>query len=66
MNVPDCGSLFPNLLAGQGLFRGDSAPALPFRTGELRAPAVTTTSRIAVLPEVPAMDEFLLGYEASG
>jgi hypothetical protein len=26
---------------------------------------VTTTSRIAVLPEVPAMDEFLLGYEAS-
>jgi tripartite-type tricarboxylate transporter receptor subunit TctC len=35
------------------------------RAGKLRALAVTTTSRVAVLPEVPAMDEFLPGYEAS-
>jgi tripartite-type tricarboxylate transporter receptor subunit TctC len=36
------------------------------RTGKLRALAVTTTSCVAVLPQVPAMDEFLPGYEASG
>jgi tripartite-type tricarboxylate transporter receptor subunit TctC len=27
---------------------------------------VTTAKRVAVLPDVPAMDEFLPGYEASG
>jgi tripartite-type tricarboxylate transporter receptor subunit TctC len=36
------------------------------RSGQLRALAVTTAKRQAVLPDVPAMDEFLPGYEASG
>jgi tripartite-type tricarboxylate transporter receptor subunit TctC len=36
------------------------------RSGQLRALAVTTEKRLAVLPDVPAMDEFLPGYEASG
>jgi tripartite-type tricarboxylate transporter receptor subunit TctC len=36
------------------------------RSGQLRALAVTTTKRQGVLPDVPAMDEFLPGYEASG
>ncbi len=36
------------------------------RAGQLRALAVTTAKRLAVLPDVPAMDEFLPGYEASG
>ena len=40
---------------------------LPYiRSGQLRALAVTTAKRQEVLPDVPAMDEFLPGYEASG
>ena len=36
------------------------------RTGKLRALAVTTATRVDVLPDIPAMGEFLPGYEASG
>jgi len=36
------------------------------RSGQLRVLAVTTKERQAVLPEVPTVDEFLPGYEASG
>ena len=32
----------------------------------MRALAVTTDKRLAVLPDIPAMAEFLPGYEASG
>jgi len=40
---------------------------LPYiRSGQLRALGVTTTKRQEVLPDVPAIDEFLPGYEASG
>jgi tripartite-type tricarboxylate transporter receptor subunit TctC len=35
------------------------------RTGRLRALAVTTATRVPLLPEVPAMADFLPGYEAS-
>jgi tripartite-type tricarboxylate transporter receptor subunit TctC len=35
------------------------------RTGRLRALAVTTATRAPLLPEVPAMADFLPGYEAS-
>ena len=41
--------------------------SLPYiRSGQMRALAVTTAKRLEVLPDVPAMDEFLPGYEASG
>ena len=36
------------------------------RAGRLRALAVTTAMRSPELPEVPAVGEFVTGYEASG
>jgi tripartite-type tricarboxylate transporter receptor subunit TctC len=35
------------------------------RTGMLRALAVTTTTRLQVLPELPTVGDFIPGYEAS-
>ena len=35
------------------------------RTGTLRALAVTTATRAQALPDVPAVGEFVLGFEAS-
>jgi len=42
-----------------------SASAEQVRSGKLRALAVTTATRIDALPGVPALAEFLPGYEAS-
>jgi tripartite-type tricarboxylate transporter receptor subunit TctC len=36
------------------------------KAGKLRALAVTTAARLDVLPDVPAMKDFVPGYEASG
>jgi tripartite-type tricarboxylate transporter receptor subunit TctC len=36
------------------------------RAGKLRALAVTTATRLEVLPDIPTVGEFLPGYEASG
>jgi tripartite-type tricarboxylate transporter receptor subunit TctC len=36
------------------------------KAGKLRPLAVTTAARLDVLPEVPAMGDFVPGYEASG
>ncbi len=58
----------PDLLSGQvqALFGVMPASLGYIRSGKLRALAVTTATRQAVLPDVPAMAEFLPGYEASG
>jgi tripartite-type tricarboxylate transporter receptor subunit TctC len=58
----------PDLLDGRvQLMFGVLPSSLPYiRSGRMRALAVTTARRLEVLPEVPAMDEFLPGYEASG
>ncbi|MCX7932634.1 MAG: tripartite tricarboxylate transporter substrate binding protein [Rhodovarius sp.] len=55
------------LLAGDVQVMFDAvATALPLvRDGRLRALAVTTRERIAVLPEVPALAETYPGYEAT-
>jgi tripartite-type tricarboxylate transporter receptor subunit TctC len=36
------------------------------KAGKLRALAVTTTTRLDVLPDTPTVADFVLGYEASG
>ena len=40
-------------------------PTFDIRSGKLRALAVTTATRWEGLPEVPTVDEFVPGYEAS-
>jgi tripartite-type tricarboxylate transporter receptor subunit TctC len=49
----------------QIMFEPMSASIAPIRSGQLRALAVTTATRAAALPEVPALGEFVRGYEAS-
>jgi tripartite-type tricarboxylate transporter receptor subunit TctC len=57
-----------DILAGQVQTMFGVVPeSLPyFKSGQSRALAVTAEKRLAVLPDVPAMAEFLPGYEASG
>jgi tripartite-type tricarboxylate transporter receptor subunit TctC len=56
-----------DLLAGQIQAAVDSLPSSieHIRAGRLRALAVTTAMRSQALPNVPAMSEFLPGFEAS-
>jgi tripartite-type tricarboxylate transporter receptor subunit TctC len=60
-------SQFPDLLAGQVQVTFNPLPSsLEFiRSGKLRALAVTSTTRQAVLPDVPPVAQFLPGYEAT-
>jgi tripartite-type tricarboxylate transporter receptor subunit TctC len=56
-----------DLLANQVqvMFDVTSISAARIRGGRLRALAVTTASRVDVLPDVPVMADFVPGYEAS-
>ena len=58
----------PDLLSGQvQVMFGVVPSSLPYiKSGQMRALAVSTTKRLDVLPDVPAMEEFLPGFEASG
>jgi tripartite-type tricarboxylate transporter receptor subunit TctC len=58
----------PDLISGQvQVMFGVTPASLGYiKSGKLRALAVTTAARQRVLPDVPAMAEFLPGYEASG
>ena len=67
-HVPYRGPLMPDLLAGevQFYFSPMPQPIEYVRDGRLRALGVTTATRSDVLPDVPAIGEFVPGYEANG
>jgi tripartite-type tricarboxylate transporter receptor subunit TctC len=68
VHVPYRGNYMPDLLAGQVQFVVNPIPqALELvRTGKLTALAVTTTHRLAALPDLPTVAETVPGYEALG
>ena len=61
------GPALTDLLAGhvQTSFAGIAGAIEYTKTGKLRALAVTTSTRAAALPDVPAISEFVPGYEAT-
>jgi tripartite-type tricarboxylate transporter receptor subunit TctC len=69
-HVPYRGSppALTDLLGGQVQVMFDlmSSSIESIRAGKLRALAVTTATRSAVLPDIPTIGEFVPGYEASG
>jgi tripartite-type tricarboxylate transporter receptor subunit TctC len=68
VHVPYRGSFMADLLSGQVqvLFGPLPLTIEYIRTGKLRALAVTAGTRSELLPDIPAIDEFVPGYEASG
>ena len=61
------GPALTDLLGGQVqvIFAGMASSIEYIRAGRLRALAVTTATRSQALPDVPAVGEFVPGYEAS-
>ncbi len=68
VHVPYRFDLVPDLLAGRVQVYFSPMPQVIqyIRDDRLRALAVTTATRAAELPDVPALEEFVPGYEASG
>ena len=66
-HVPYRGNIFPDLLSGQvqASFVTIASSAGYIHEGKLRALGVTTAARAPALPDVPAIGEFVPGYEAS-
>jgi tripartite-type tricarboxylate transporter receptor subunit TctC len=67
VHVPYRDDPLPDLVEGrvQLMFRTVSGSIQYIRTGKLHALAVTTAARWETLPEVPALSEFVPGYEAT-
>jgi tripartite-type tricarboxylate transporter receptor subunit TctC len=68
VHVPYRGGYIADLLAGQVhvVFNPIPQSLELIRTGKLRALAVTTAKRVEALPDIPAVGEFVPGYEAAG
>jgi tripartite-type tricarboxylate transporter receptor subunit TctC len=67
VHVPYKGSQFPDLISGQVQVTFNPLPSsLGFiKSGKLRALGVTSATRQAVLPDVPAIGETVKGYEGN-
>jgi tripartite-type tricarboxylate transporter receptor subunit TctC len=69
VHVPYRGSApaLTDLIGGQVQVMFDGVPASieHIKTGKLRALAVTTATRLEVLPDIPTVGEFVPGYETS-
>ena len=61
------GPALKGLIEGQAqmMFEPISASITPVRAGKLRPLAVTTSTRSAVLPDIPSLGDVVPGYEAS-
>jgi tripartite-type tricarboxylate transporter receptor subunit TctC len=68
VHVPYRTNYMPDLLSGQiqMTFLALAQSIGYLNSGKLRPLAVTSAKRLDVLPDVPAMDEFVPGYEGSG
>src|SRR6516165_4054173 len=68
VHVPYSGNFLADLLSGQMqvAFVPITSVIEYIRNGRLRPLAVTTAKRAEFLPDVPAMSEFLPGYDATG
>jgi tripartite-type tricarboxylate transporter receptor subunit TctC len=68
VHVPYRDSVFPDLLSGRVQMVIEPVPAVVafIKAGKLRPLGVSSKQRIAVLPDVPTIAEFLPGYEGSG
>jgi len=68
LHVPYRTSVFPDLLSGQVhvLFSPIPAAVGYIKAGSLRPLAVTSAKRQDTLPDIPAVGDFVTGYEANG
>ena len=68
LHVPYKGNYMPDVISGevQVLFAPIAQALSLIRDGKLRALGVTYSQRTATLPDVPAIDEVVTGYEVLG
>jgi tripartite-type tricarboxylate transporter receptor subunit TctC len=68
VNYRGVGPALPDLMSGrvQVMFNPVASSVGFIKSGKLRPLGVTTSKRLSVLPDVPAIAEFVSGYEGTG